>query len=109
MACTSPRLARTVRTEPFEVRIDTAFDAVVEACAAARPGRPETWINTPIQRLYGQLFARGLAHSVECWDGEDLVGGLYGVAFGGAASSARACSRPAATPARWRWSIWRAG
>ena len=77
------RLARTVRAEPFEIRIDSAFDTVVEACATARPGRLETWINNPIQRLYGQLFARGLAHSVECWDGEELVGGLYGVAFGG--------------------------
>jgi leucyl/phenylalanyl-tRNA--protein transferase len=76
------RLARTVRAEPFEIRIDSAFDAVVEACAASRPGRLETWINKPIQRLYGQLFARGLAHSVECWDGEEMVGGLYGVAFG---------------------------
>jgi leucyl/phenylalanyl-tRNA--protein transferase len=76
------RLARTVRADPFEIRIDSAFDAVVEACAAARPGRLETWINNPIQRLYGQLFARGLAHSVECWDGDEMVGGLYGVAFG---------------------------
>jgi leucyl/phenylalanyl-tRNA--protein transferase len=78
------RLARTIRSDPFEVRIDTAFGAVVEACAAARPGRLETWINNPIQRLYGQLFARGLAHSVECWDDGELVGGLYGVAMGAA-------------------------
>jgi leucyl/phenylalanyl-tRNA--protein transferase len=78
------RLVRTVRSDRFEVKIDTAFDAVVEACAASRPGRLETWINHPIQRLYGELYAQGLAHSVECWRDGDLVGGLYGVAFGAA-------------------------
>src|SRR6266545_3609543 len=49
------RLARTVRSEPFEVRIDTAFAEVVAACAQAAPDRTETWINRPIERLYGQL------------------------------------------------------
>lgn len=78
------RLARTVRGGAFQVRIDTAFDAVIEACAEARPGRMETWINAPIQALYGELYARGLAHSVECWTGDDLVGGLYGVTLGAA-------------------------
>jgi len=78
------RLARTVRSEAFQVRIDTAFEAVIEACAEARPGRMETWINAPIQALYGELFGRGLAHSVECWVGDDLVGGLYGVTLGAA-------------------------
>jgi leucyl/phenylalanyl-tRNA--protein transferase len=78
------RLARTVRSEPYEVRIDTAFAAVVEACAAPRPDRPETWINGQIEGLYGDLFARGLAHSIESWDDGRLVGGLYGVALGGA-------------------------
>jgi leucyl/phenylalanyl-tRNA--protein transferase len=78
------RLARTVRADAFQVRIDTAFDAVIEACAEARPGRMETWINAPIQTLYGELYARGLAHSVECWAGDDLVGGLYGVTLGAA-------------------------
>lgn len=78
------RLARTVRNGPYEVKIDTAFDAVIEGCAASKPGRLDTWINHPIQRLYGQLYARGLAHSVETWKGDQLVGGLYGVALGGA-------------------------
>ncbi|WP_297511632.1 leucyl/phenylalanyl-tRNA--protein transferase [uncultured Caulobacter sp.] len=78
------RLARTVRADLYAIRIDTAFDAVIENCAASRPGRLETWINHPIQRLYGQLFARGLAHSVEAWRGDELVGGLYGVSLGGA-------------------------
>jgi leucyl/phenylalanyl-tRNA---protein transferase len=78
------RLARTVRQAAFQVRIDTAFEAVIDACAEARPGRLETWINAPIQALYGELYARGLAHSVECWAGGDLVGGLYGVNLGAA-------------------------
>jgi len=78
------RLARTVRNGPYEVRVDTAFDATIEHCAASRPGRLDTWINHPIQRLYGQLYARGLAHSVETWLEGELVGGLYGVSLGGA-------------------------
>jgi leucyl/phenylalanyl-tRNA--protein transferase len=78
------RLARTVRTDPFQVRIDTAFDAVVAACAATRPGRGETWINRPIQNMYGDLYRRGQAHSIECWLNGELVGGLYGVALAGA-------------------------
>ena len=78
------RLARTVRADPFQVRIDTAFDAVVEACAVARPGRSETWINRPIQAMYGALYRRGQAHSIECWRAGELVGGLYGVTLSGA-------------------------
>ena len=78
------RLARTVRSQAYQVRVDTAFEAVIEACAEARPGRMETWINAPIQALYGELYARGLAHSVECWLDGDMVGGLYGVTLGAA-------------------------
>ncbi len=78
------RLRRTVRSDAFEVRVNTAFDAVLDACAAAAPGREDSWINGPIRRLYGQLHARGHAHSVECWRDERLVGGLYGVTLGGA-------------------------
>jgi leucyl/phenylalanyl-tRNA--protein transferase len=80
----SKRLARTVRSEAFQVRIDTAFPAVLEACAAERSYAEDTWINSPIQALYGELFARGLAHSVECWREGVLVGGLYGVSLGAA-------------------------
>lgn len=80
----SRSLARTVRAEPFEVRTDTAFHQVVLACAAYRPGQTETWINRPIERLYRQLHDLGHAHSVECWLGSELVGGLYGVSLGGA-------------------------
>ena len=78
------RLARTVRSNRFEVRIDTAFELVLDACAESRPGREDTWINGPIRELYLGLFARGAAHSVECWTENGLVGGLYGVAIGGA-------------------------
>jgi leucyl/phenylalanyl-tRNA--protein transferase len=80
----SRRLARTVRGDPFEVRIDTAFATVVDACAQSGPGRLETWINHPIERLYGRLHEQGFAHSVECWSEGELVGGLYGVALKGA-------------------------
>lgn len=78
------RLRRTVRSNTFEVRVDTAFAAVLDACAAPAPGRADSWINGPIRRLYAELNARGHAHSVECWQGERLVGGLYGVTLGGA-------------------------
>ena len=78
------RLARTVRADLYEVRTDTAFAAVVQACAAPTPGRTTTWINASIEYLYGELFERGLAHSVECWADGALVGGLYGVSLGGA-------------------------
>jgi leucyl/phenylalanyl-tRNA--protein transferase len=81
---TSRRLARTVRSDRFEIRLDTAFAQVVDGCAAPRAGRLETWINAPIQQLCDELFDRGLAHSVEAWRDGRLVGGLYGVALGGA-------------------------
>jgi leucyl/phenylalanyl-tRNA--protein transferase len=80
----SRRLARTVRTEPFEIRTDTAFRTVVQACAEAGPGRHQTWINHTIEDLYVQLHGLGFAHSVECWQGGELVGGLYGVSLHGA-------------------------
>lgn len=78
------RLARTLRSGRFEVRIDSDFDAVIGACAAPRAARPETWINRTIQSLCCELFARGLAHSVETWREGRLVGGLYGIALGAA-------------------------
>jgi leucyl/phenylalanyl-tRNA--protein transferase len=80
----SRRLARTVRQDPFEVRTDTAFREVVQLCAEAKPDRPETWINHPIEALYVRLFELGYGHSVECWQDGVLVGGLYGVALQGA-------------------------
>ena len=78
------RLARTVRANAYDVRIDTAFHEVVLGCAAPGPGRVETWINRPIERLYLKLHEMGFAHSVECWRDGRLEGGLYGVALRGA-------------------------
>ena len=80
----SRKLQRTLRKAPFELRCDSAFRAVVEGCAAHRPERPITWINSEIMRLYGGLFDMGHAHSVECWLDGELVGGLYGVSLAGA-------------------------
>jgi leucyl/phenylalanyl-tRNA--protein transferase len=80
----SRRLARTVRRGRFEVRIDTAFDEVIDRCAEPSDARPRTWINARIRRLYRDLFAMGSCHSVEAWLDGELVGGLYGVALGGA-------------------------
>ena len=80
----SSRLARTVRSDRFEVRVDTAFNRVVGLCAQSAPGREDTWINPVIEFLYGELHRRGQAHSVETWRDGRLVGGLYGVSLGGA-------------------------
>jgi leucyl/phenylalanyl-tRNA--protein transferase len=80
----SARLARTVRSGRFQVSVDADFAGVVEACAEARADRRETWINRPIQHLYERLHRSGQAHSVECRQDGVLVGGLYGVALGGA-------------------------
>ena len=75
---------RKLRRHVFEVRCDTAFEEVVRACAAKTSERPTTWINEEIIRLYLGLHAMGHAHSVECWQGGELAGGLYGVCIGGA-------------------------
>ena len=78
------RLRRTVRQQPFEIRINCAFDEVVQGCAAPGPDRPDTWISHGIAYLYGALHDEGAAHSVECWQDGALVGGLYGVSLGSA-------------------------
>lgn len=78
------RLVRTIRANPFEIRFDTAFDAVMAGCAEPARGRPGTWINQTILDLYGKLHRMGHAHSVEAWRGDELVGGLYGVSIGAA-------------------------
>jgi leucyl/phenylalanyl-tRNA---protein transferase len=78
------RLKRVLRRDSFAVRVDSAFAAVMRGCAEASETRPSTWINDEIIRLYGALFARGAAHSVECWHGGELVGGLYGISLGAA-------------------------
>ena len=76
------RLARTIRQGGFEVRIDNDFEAVIDGCAAPRAGRRSTWINGRIRSLYADLFALGHCHTVEVWDGDELIGGLYGVHLG---------------------------
>lgn len=78
------RLRRTVLAERYAVSTDTDFAATIDGCAAPRPGHAETWINPEIRRLYIELNRRGFAHSVECRLDGALVGGLYGVAIGGA-------------------------
>jgi leucyl/phenylalanyl-tRNA--protein transferase len=80
----SRRRARTIRGGQFDIRIDHDFGAVIDGCAEARPDRPKTWINARIRKLYGELFDRGAAHTVETWRNGKLVGGLYGVRLGAA-------------------------
>src|ERR1700691_3381111 len=76
------RLARTVRADAFTVTVDRAFKAVIAGCAAPQAGRNDTWINQRIRDLYIGLHGLGDAHSVEVWQDDDLVGGLYGVNLG---------------------------
>ncbi|HEX5326401.1 MAG TPA: leucyl/phenylalanyl-tRNA--protein transferase [Acetobacteraceae bacterium] len=77
------RLLRTVLSASFAVAADCDFAAAIAGCAAAAPGREDTWINPEIERLFGQLHRMGFAHSVETRQDGRLVGGLYGVAIGG--------------------------
>ena len=78
------RLARTVRADAFDVRVDHDFDAVIAGCAAPRRDRDRTWISERIRRLYGELFDLGQCHTVETYRAGRLVGGLYGVRLGAA-------------------------
>ena len=78
----SKSLAKVVRRDRFRVTSNRAFAQVMALCAEAMPGREETWINPLIKRSYSALHRIGHAHSIECWDGEALVGGLYGVSLG---------------------------
>ena len=100
------RLKRTLRQRPFEVRCDTDFEGIIGGCAAPGPGRRDTWINSQILLLNRQLFQMGFAHSVECWQDGRLVGGLYGVALGGAFfgesmfSTRARCQQGGARPSR---------
>ncbi|MDH5187812.1 MAG: leucyl/phenylalanyl-tRNA--protein transferase [Rhodospirillaceae bacterium] len=84
----SKSLKKTIRKNKFEIKCDTAFDRVIEGCALPRADHDgsmsETWINDEIIRAYNEMHKMGLAHSVECWRGERLVGGLYGVSLRGA-------------------------
>jgi leucyl/phenylalanyl-tRNA--protein transferase len=77
------RLARTLRTTPFTVLVDHDFDAVIDGCAEPKRDRSRTWINGRIRRIYRALYEHGHCHCVEVYDGDNLVGGLYGVSLGG--------------------------
>ncbi|HAC69206.1 MAG TPA: leucyl/phenylalanyl-tRNA--protein transferase [Pseudomonas sp.] len=78
----SRSLAKTLRKTRFSVTYDKAFAQVIRACAGPRRDADGTWITTEMQQAYGELHAQGWAHSVEVWDGDQLVGGLYGIAMG---------------------------
>lgn len=80
----SRRLLRTIRTTPYRVKIDTDYEGVINGCATSRPGRSSTWINHRIRSLYRDLFELGYCHTIEVWDDDRLIGGLYGVALSGA-------------------------
>jgi len=76
------RLRRTVRTTPFQVWVDRDYDGVIDGCAEPKQDRMRTWINTRIRRIYRALYDAGHCHTVEVYDGDNLVGGLYGVSLG---------------------------
>jgi len=78
------RLARDLRAEKFEVRIDTAFKEVMQGCAEPGINRGSTWINASILEIFTSLSDQKIAHSVECWQDDTLVGGLYGISLGAA-------------------------
>lgn len=77
------RLAQIIRKQPYGVTRNRAFRDVMEGCAAPGPGRGHTWISPEFIKAYTALHRAGHAHSVECWRGEELVGGIYGVSVGG--------------------------
>ena len=79
---TSRSLHKTLRKKTYETRIDTAFEQVMRACAAPRGGQAGTWIHEEMIAAYTELHRMGMAHSVEAWQGDELVGGLYGVGIG---------------------------
>ena len=79
----SVSLARMMRKQVFAVTMNRAFRAVMEGCAEPGPGRRRTWITPSFIEAYTALHQQGSAHSVECWCGAELVGGIYGVALGG--------------------------
>jgi len=77
-------LAKTIRRQDFDIRVDTQFEQVMRACSAQTDNRPSTWINDRIINLYKQLHKMGCGHCVECWHDGELVGGLYGIRIGAA-------------------------
>jgi len=80
----SKSLRKSMRKAGWDIRVDTEFEAVIEGCATVGDDRNSTWINGTIRAVYGELFRQGIAHTVEVWEGDELVGGLYGLAIGAA-------------------------
>ena len=80
----SKSLAKVVRSNRYEIRVDSDFDGVMDGCAGGGDERPSTWINERIRKLYYDLFRQGHVHTVEAWKDGALVGGLYGLAIGSA-------------------------
>lgn len=78
------RLIRRLKNSPYRISVDRAFQDVMKGCAEPSEGREKTWINSEILRLYTSLYYCGNAHSIEVWEGRDLIGGLYGISTGGA-------------------------
>ncbi len=78
----SRSLKKTLRQKKFRFSFDIAFSRVIHACAQPRPSQPNTWITTEMKQAYAQLHQRGVAHSFETWQDDQLVGGLYGIAIG---------------------------
>ena len=79
----SRSLKRVMKKRPFQIKINHAFTEVMRACAKSAPDREETWISEGIVTVYTQLHQMGFAHSIEAWQDDKLVGGLYGIAVGG--------------------------
>jgi leucyl/phenylalanyl-tRNA---protein transferase len=80
----SKSLRKLMRKSGWDIRVDTDWDGIIEGCATVGADRDTTWINRTIRSVYGELFRRGISHTVEVWDNQELVGGLYGLAIGAA-------------------------
>lgn len=78
----SRSLRKTIARDRFRVTADTAFERIVQLCAQSVEDRPDTWINRAIERVFVTLHQMGFAHSIECWEDDELVGGPYGLALG---------------------------
>jgi len=76
------KLLRTIKKFPYEITINKDFEGVIDGCAKSKKGRTTTWINAPIKQAFLNLHEAGYAHSVECWEDNQLIGGLYGLAIG---------------------------
>jgi leucyl/phenylalanyl-tRNA--protein transferase len=80
----SKSLRKAMRKSGWTIRVDSNWDDIIEGCATVGTDRQSTWINRTIRSVYGELFRRGVAHTVEVWDDNELIGGLYGLAIGAA-------------------------